>query len=88
MDEDHWASQICQLFSPPAELQIILCETSKVILPITGEVSVSMILNDNIDRDLLGEPFLAYIPSAPPQTKAQYEEASQHWPTAYHEDKE
>ncbi|XP_030855193.1 probable inactive tRNA-specific adenosine deaminase-like protein 3 isoform X1 [Strongylocentrotus purpuratus] len=71
-----------------AELQIILCETSKVTLPITDEVSVSMILNDDIDRDLLGEPFLAYIPSAPPQTKAQYEEASQHWPTAYHEDKE
>lgn len=73
-----------------AALQIILCESSKVTQPINGDVSVAHILRSapQISRDVFGEVFLATIAMVPPQTKAQYDEAYRHWPTAFHEDKE
>ncbi|XP_063958318.1 probable inactive tRNA-specific adenosine deaminase-like protein 3 isoform X1 [Lytechinus pictus] len=69
------------------ELQVILCESNKVTLPIIDKSS-SVIVDGDINKELLGDPFIAYIPRVAPQTKAQFAEASKYWPTAYHEDKE
>ena len=72
------------------ELQVILCETSKVTPPSDGEISLKHIFADvpHIDVEFLGEPFVASVPKAAPSTRAQFEEASKHWPTAFHDDKE
>uniref|UniRef100_A0A8C6THK3 Adenosine deaminase tRNA specific 3 n=1 Tax=Neogobius melanostomus TaxID=47308 RepID=A0A8C6THK3_9GOBI len=36
----------------------------------------------------LGRPFVVKIPSRPPLTRTQFESASKHWPTSFHEDKQ
>lgn len=36
----------------------------------------------------LGEPFVVKVPARPPLTRPQFEVASQHWPTSFHEDKQ
>ncbi|XP_010878107.2 probable inactive tRNA-specific adenosine deaminase-like protein 3 [Esox lucius] len=36
----------------------------------------------------LGDPFLVKIPACPPLTRPQFEQASKHWPTSFHEDKQ
>ncbi|KAJ8367639.1 hypothetical protein AAFF_G00314260 [Aldrovandia affinis] len=41
-----------------------------------------------VDSRGLGEPFLVRIPACPPLTRPQFEQASRHWPTTFHEDKQ
>ena len=36
----------------------------------------------------LGKPYLAKVPSTPPLTRLQYNEAVKYWPVNFHEDKE
>lgn len=36
----------------------------------------------------LGEPFVVKVPARPPLTRPQFDVASQHWPTSFHEDKQ
>ncbi|XP_075870139.1 putative inactive tRNA-specific adenosine deaminase-like protein 3 isoform X2 [Nelusetta ayraudi] len=38
--------------------------------------------------DGLGEPFVVKVPARAPLTRPQFELASQHWPTSFHEDKQ
>ncbi|XP_067390623.1 probable inactive tRNA-specific adenosine deaminase-like protein 3 [Emydura macquarii macquarii] len=40
-----------------------------------------------VDVRGLGEPFLVQVPARAPLTRPQFEEATQHWPTAFHENK-
>nr|XP_033776443.1 probable inactive tRNA-specific adenosine deaminase-like protein 3 isoform X2 [Geotrypetes seraphini] len=36
----------------------------------------------------LGQPFLVLVPSCPPLTRLQFQEASAYWPTSFHENKQ
>ncbi|KAJ8351637.1 hypothetical protein SKAU_G00231130 [Synaphobranchus kaupii] len=52
------------------------------------ELSISTLLpSKRVDSRGLGEPFLVKIPAHPPLTRPQFEQASKHWPTSFHEDK-
>ncbi|XP_071490606.1 probable inactive tRNA-specific adenosine deaminase-like protein 3 [Diadema antillarum] len=72
------------------ELQIILCKADQVSPSQSGQIGLEDILGDisDIQPGLLGQPVLAQVARTPPQTRAQFEEARRHWPTAFHEDKE
>ncbi|XP_071490594.1 probable inactive tRNA-specific adenosine deaminase-like protein 3 [Diadema antillarum] len=72
------------------ELQIILCKADQVSPSQSGQIGLEDILGDisDIQPGLLGQPVLAQVARTPPQTRAQFEEARHHWPTAFHEDKE
>ncbi|XP_059199118.1 probable inactive tRNA-specific adenosine deaminase-like protein 3 [Centropristis striata] len=48
----------------------------------------SLLPADGVGRDGLGEPFVVKVPARPPLTRPQFELASKHWPTSFHEDKQ
>ncbi|XP_077584492.1 putative inactive tRNA-specific adenosine deaminase-like protein 3 [Stigmatopora nigra] len=58
-------------------LEILLCPVSQVSDPNSLTVG----------RDGLGEAFVVRVPAHPPLTRTQFELASKHWPTSFHEDK-
>lgn len=45
-------------------------------------------VNMDLSNFSLGQPFTVKIPSRPALTRLQFELASQHWPTSFHEDKQ
>ncbi|XP_069786599.1 probable inactive tRNA-specific adenosine deaminase-like protein 3 [Narcine bancroftii] len=72
-------------------LEIIICLLSDLndTGALNGEVTLSGLFPEgNIDVIGLGEPFLVKIPAHQPLTRLQFEVASQHWPTSFHENKQ
>uniref|UniRef100_A0A3Q3XAW9 CMP/dCMP-type deaminase domain-containing protein n=1 Tax=Mola mola TaxID=94237 RepID=A0A3Q3XAW9_MOLML len=68
-------------------LEVLLCPVSDA--PDAEGVSIETLLpSDAVSPDGLGEPFLVKVPARPPLTRPQFELASQHWPTSFHEDKQ
>ncbi|KAM7380876.1 hypothetical protein PAMP_004146 [Pampus punctatissimus] len=67
-------------------LEVLLCLVSDA--PHVKVVSVESLLpSEEVRRDGLGEPFVVKVPARPPLTRPQFELASKHWPTSFHEDK-
>ncbi|XP_072301399.1 probable inactive tRNA-specific adenosine deaminase-like protein 3 [Eucyclogobius newberryi] len=62
----------------PHALEILICSANDA--------------NEPLDFDYrslgLGEPFAVKVPSRAPLTRPQFERASKHWPTSFHEDKQ
>ncbi|XP_023670599.1 probable inactive tRNA-specific adenosine deaminase-like protein 3 [Paramormyrops kingsleyae] len=77
----------CKDSSTPHPLEIIVCLVSD-LQESHGEVSISDLSSGKFDRNGLGELFLVKIPACPPLTRPQFELASKHWPTSFHEDKQ
>lgn len=70
----------------PHCLEVLVCLLSDA--PDTEAVSIDSLLpSDAVRRDGLGEPFVVKVPARPPLTRPQFELASKHWPTSFHEDK-
>ncbi|XP_041056143.1 probable inactive tRNA-specific adenosine deaminase-like protein 3 [Carcharodon carcharias] len=72
-------------------LEIIICllrDLNGTDVP-NGEVSLSDLFPEGkADGIGLGEPFHVKIPAYQPLTRPQFEAASQHWPTTFHENKQ
>uniref|UniRef100_A0A3Q1F785 Adenosine deaminase tRNA specific 3 n=1 Tax=Acanthochromis polyacanthus TaxID=80966 RepID=A0A3Q1F785_9TELE len=67
-------------------LEVLICLISDA--PDMKEVSIDSLLpSDGVKPDGLGELFVVKVPARPPLTRPQFELASQHWPTSFHEDK-
>ncbi|KAK7938322.1 hypothetical protein WMY93_001648 [Mugilogobius chulae] len=67
----------CRSKDSPHALEILICLVKDATSP----------LNNDFSNAALGEPFVVKIPSRPPLTRPQFELASKHWPTSFHEDK-
>lgn len=83
----------CRDRSSPHPLEVIVCLVSDV--PITTFVTqpqrpslTDLLSSKDFNFQGLGEPFLVRIPARAPLTRPQFERASQHWPTSFHEDKQ
>ncbi|XP_076011893.1 putative inactive tRNA-specific adenosine deaminase-like protein 3 isoform X2 [Genypterus blacodes] len=70
-------------------LEILLCLCSDAPNVDTDEtVSIDSLLPSGKVSTGLGEPFVVRVPAHPPLTRPQFEQASKHWPTSFHEDKQ
>ncbi|XP_066541911.1 probable inactive tRNA-specific adenosine deaminase-like protein 3 [Hoplias malabaricus] len=79
----------CKDKNAPHPLQIILCLASDVPMLESPSLTLADLLGSKpFDSKGLGEPFLVQIPASPPLTRPQFEQASKHWPTSFHEDKQ
>ncbi|XP_057707483.1 probable inactive tRNA-specific adenosine deaminase-like protein 3 isoform X2 [Corythoichthys intestinalis] len=58
-------------------LEILLCPVSEV-----SDLNLF-----SVECVGLGKPFVVKVPARPPLTRPQFELASKHWPTSFHEDK-
>ncbi|XP_019955275.2 probable inactive tRNA-specific adenosine deaminase-like protein 3 [Paralichthys olivaceus] len=68
-------------------LEVLVCLVSDA--PDMKVVSIDSLLpSEGVRHDGLGEPFVVKVPSRPPLTRPQFELASKHWPTSFHEDKQ
>ncbi|XP_040913750.1 probable inactive tRNA-specific adenosine deaminase-like protein 3 [Toxotes jaculatrix] len=77
----------CKEKGSPHPLEVLVCLVSEA--PDMKEVSIDSLLpSDGVRRDGLGEPFVVKVPARPPLTRPQFELASKHWPTSFHEDKQ
>ncbi|XP_070694178.1 probable inactive tRNA-specific adenosine deaminase-like protein 3 [Pempheris klunzingeri] len=71
----------------PHPLEVLVCLLSDA--PDMKVVNIDSLLpSDGVRRDGLGEPFVVKVPARPPLTRPQFELASKHWPTSFHEDKQ
>lgn len=71
----------------PHALEVLLLPVSKH--PTSMPLSLDALLPpEALGLDGLGEPFVVKVPARPPLTRPQFEVASQHWPTSFHEDKQ
>lgn len=71
----------------PHPLEVLVCLVSDA--PDMKVVSMDSLLpSEGVRRDGLGEPFVVKVPARPPLTRPQFELASKHWPTSFHEDKQ
>ncbi|XP_042351240.1 probable inactive tRNA-specific adenosine deaminase-like protein 3 isoform X1 [Plectropomus leopardus] len=71
----------------PHPLEVLVCLVSDA--PDVKVVCVDSLLPlDRVRHDGLGEPFVVKVPARPPLTRPQFELASKHWPTSFHEDKQ
>ncbi|KAM5237871.1 putative inactive tRNA-specific adenosine deaminase-like protein 3 [Ctenodactylus gundi] len=69
----------------PHVLELLLCLAG----PAPGPRSLAELLPQaTVDPKGLGPPFLVSVPARPPLTRGQFEEAREHWPTSFHEDKQ
>ncbi|XP_069554888.1 probable inactive tRNA-specific adenosine deaminase-like protein 3 [Brachyistius frenatus] len=76
----------CKAKGSPHPLEVLLCLVHDA--PDVKVVSADSLLpSDRVKPDGLGEPFVVKVPARPPLTRPQFELASQHWPTSFHEDK-
>ncbi|XP_048050314.1 probable inactive tRNA-specific adenosine deaminase-like protein 3 [Megalobrama amblycephala] len=75
----------CKDKSSPHPLEVIVCLARDVA---KGVMLVDLLRSQSFDSSGLGEPFLVEIPANPPLTRPQFEKASKHWPTSFHEDKQ
>ncbi|XP_040004371.1 probable inactive tRNA-specific adenosine deaminase-like protein 3 [Xiphias gladius] len=77
----------CMEKGSPHPLELLVCLVSDA--PDMKVVSIDSLLpSDEIRHDGLGEPFVVKVPARPPLTRPQFERASKHWPTSFHEDKQ
>ncbi len=68
-------------------LEVLVCLVSDA--PDMKVASIqSLFPSDGVRPDGLGEPFVVRVPARPPLTRPQFELASKHWPTSFHEDKQ
>lgn len=71
----------------PHPLEVLVCLVSEA--PDVKVVSIdSLFPSDGVRPDGLGDPFVVKVPARPPLTRPQFELASKHWPTSFHEDKQ
>ncbi|KAK7169404.1 hypothetical protein R3I93_005391 [Phoxinus phoxinus] len=75
----------CKDKSSPHPLEVIVCLARDVA---KGVMPADLLRSQSFDSSGLGEPFLVEIPANPPLTRPQFEKASKHWPTSFHEDKQ
>ncbi|XP_028993194.1 probable inactive tRNA-specific adenosine deaminase-like protein 3 isoform X2 [Betta splendens] len=66
-------------------LEVLVCLRSDALH--IQAVSIECLLPPGMGSDGLGEPFIVKVPARPPLTRPQFEQASKHWPTSFHEDK-
>lgn len=77
----------CKEKGSPHPLEVLLCLSSEA--PDMLMVSIEALLPSTaIRHDGLGEPFKVKVPARPPLTRIQFELATKHWPTSFHEDKQ
>lgn len=70
-------------------LEIIVCLASDLSKDCKKDIDISALLpSGRFNYDSLGDPFLVRIPACAPLTRAQFDRASKHWPTSFHEDKQ
>ncbi|CAJ1078715.1 probable inactive tRNA-specific adenosine deaminase-like protein 3 isoform X2 [Xyrichtys novacula] len=71
----------------PHPLEVLVCLVSDA--PDMTVVDIKSLLpSDKVKPEGLGEPFVVKVPARPPLTRPQFELASKHWPTSFHEDKQ
>ncbi|XP_026872234.2 probable inactive tRNA-specific adenosine deaminase-like protein 3 [Electrophorus electricus] len=79
----------CKDKNTPHPLEVIVCLASDVPEMGCKQPTLSDLLCSKIfDSSGLDEPFLVKIPANAPLTRPQFEKASKHWPTSFHEDKQ
>lgn len=80
----------CKSDKHPHPLEVIICLVDDAPdVKDFKEVSIaSLLLHESFNSNGLGEPFIVQIPSSAPLTRPQFERASTHWPTSFHEDKQ
>ncbi|KAG7330807.1 hypothetical protein KOW79_004776 [Hemibagrus wyckioides] len=80
----------CKDKSSPHALEVIVCLVSDISISAQTRRPTLTDLLTSKDFNLkgLGEPFLVRIPARAPLTRPQFERASLHWPTSFHEDKQ
>lgn len=71
----------------PHPLEVLVCLVGDVSDAETVSLD-SLLPSDAVGHDGLGEPFMVKVPARPPLTRPQFELASKHWPTSFHEDKQ
>lgn len=76
----------CKDKNAPHPLEVIVCLASEV--ECKRPSLADLLCFKSFDSSGLGEPFLVQIPARPPLTRPQFEQASKHWPTSFHEDKQ
>lgn len=77
----------CREKSSPHPLEVLLCLVSDA--PHMKVLSMEALLpSDQVRHDGLGKPFVVKVPARPPLTRPQFELASKHWPSSFHEDKQ
>ncbi|XP_028250022.1 putative inactive tRNA-specific adenosine deaminase-like protein 3 [Parambassis ranga] len=77
----------CKGKGSPHPLEVLVCRISDA--PDMKVASIDSLLpSDRVNHDGLGEPFVVKVPTRPPLTRPQFELASRHWPTSFHEDKQ
>lgn len=78
----------CKEKDSPHPLEVLVCLMSDA--PGVKVVTIDSLLppSDGVRHDGLGEPFVVKVPARPPLTRPQFELASKHWPTSFHEDKQ
>lgn len=77
----------CKEKGSPHPLEVLLCLVSDA--PHVKAVSMESLLpSREVRHDGLGEPFVVKVPARQPLTRPQFELASKHWPTSFHEDKQ
>ncbi|XP_062862325.1 probable inactive tRNA-specific adenosine deaminase-like protein 3 [Trichomycterus rosablanca] len=78
----------CKEKSGPHPLEVILCLVTDVPeIKNKPPTLTDLLRSEEFNCTGLGEPFLVQIPASPPLTRPQFERASKHWPTSFHEDK-
>ncbi|KAM3862158.1 putative inactive tRNA-specific adenosine deaminase-like protein 3 [Diretmus argenteus] len=80
----------CKEKGSPHPLEVVVCLVSDAPdIDCEKAVSINSLLpRDRARHDGLGEPFKVKVPACPPLTRPQFELASKHWPTSFHEDKQ
>lgn len=77
----------CKEKGSPHPLEVLVCLVSQV--PDSKDATTdSLFSSEGVRPDGLGELFVVQVPSRPPLTRPQFELASKHWPTSFHEDKQ
>ncbi|XP_071212062.1 probable inactive tRNA-specific adenosine deaminase-like protein 3 [Salvelinus alpinus] len=80
----------CKDKGSPHPLEVIVCLASDApAIDRSEELHISDLSSSSrFNCEGLGDPFLVKIPACPPLTRPQFEQASKHWPTSFHEDKQ
>ncbi|TSW62338.1 putative inactive tRNA-specific adenosine deaminase-like protein 3 [Bagarius yarrelli] len=71
----------------PHALEVLVCLVSDVLTRPQRPTLIDLLSSKDFNVKGLGEPFLVRIPARAPLTRPQFERASRHWPTSFHEDK-
>lgn len=77
----------CKEEGSPHPLEVLVCLISDAT-DIKAVSIESLLPPEGVRCDGLGEPFVVKVPARPPLTRPQFELASKHWPTSFHEDKQ